>query len=45
MSAINPHHSSWVMLALLLAFAVIHSGGASLRAWGAARVGERAPPP
>ena len=26
------HHSSWVMLALLVAFAVIHSGGASLRA-------------
>ena len=40
--AIAPHHSSLVMLALLLAFAVIHSGGASLRAWGAARIGERA---
>ena len=38
----NQHHSSWVMLALLLAFAVIHSGGASLRYWGAARIGERA---
>jgi uncharacterized membrane protein len=36
------HHSSWVMLALLLGFAVIHSGGASLRAWGAERLGERA---
>ncbi|MBM5797534.1 MAG: hypothetical protein FJ060_05135, partial [Cyanobacteria bacterium K_Offshore_0m_m2_072] len=36
------HHSSWMMLALLLAFAVLHSGGASLRAWGAARIGERA---
>jgi uncharacterized membrane protein len=36
------HHSSWVMLALLVAFAVIHSGGASLRAWGVARLGERA---
>ena len=36
------HHSSWVMLGLLLAFAVIHSGGASLRAWGAQRIGERA---
>ncbi|MFM7635746.1 MAG: NnrU family protein [Cyanobacteriota bacterium] len=36
------HHSSRVMLALLLVFAVIHSGGASLRAWGAARIGERA---
>ena len=30
------------MLALLLAFAVIHSGGASLRVWGAAKIGERA---
>ncbi|MEB3265290.1 MAG: NnrU family protein [Cyanobacteriota bacterium] len=36
------HHSSLVMLELLLAFAVIHSGGASLRAWGAGRIGERA---
>lgn len=40
--ALAPHHSSLVMLALLLAFAVLHSGGASLRAWGAARIGERA---
>ncbi|MFM8524677.1 MAG: NnrU family protein [Cyanobacteriota bacterium] len=38
----DPHRSSLVMLALLLAFAVIHSGGASLRPWGAARIGERA---
>lgn len=30
------------MLALLLAFAVLHSGGASLRQWGVARIGERA---
>ena len=30
------------MLALLLAFAVVHSGGASLRVWGAAKIGERA---
>ncbi|QNI69547.1 15-cis-zeta-carotene isomerase protein family [Cyanobium sp. NS01] len=36
------HHTSWVMLALLLAFAVLHSGGASLRQWGVARIGERA---
>ncbi|MCS5697626.1 NnrU family protein [Cyanobium sp. FGCU-52] len=36
------HHSSWVMLGLLLMFAVLHSGGASLRAWGAERIGERA---
>jgi uncharacterized membrane protein len=36
------HHSSLVMLGLLLAFAVVHSGGASLRAWGAERIGERA---
>ena len=35
-------HSSLVMLGLLLLFAVIHSGGASLRAWGAERIGERA---
>ena len=35
------HHSSWVMLALLLAFATLHSGGAALRGWGAARIGER----
>ena len=38
----NLHHSSLVMLALLLVFAVIHSGGASLRYWGAERIGERA---
>jgi len=36
------HHSSWVMLGLLLVFALLHSGGASLRAWGAERIGERA---
>ena len=30
------------MLALLLVFAVIHSGGASLRYWGDERIGERA---
>ena len=30
------------MLGLLLAFAVIQSGGASLRSWGAERIGERA---
>jgi uncharacterized membrane protein len=30
------------MLALLLGFAVIHSGGASLRYWGVERIGERA---
>jgi hypothetical protein len=30
------------MLALLLGFAVIHSGGASLRYWGVDRIGERA---
>ncbi len=40
--ASDVHHSSWVMLALLLAFALIHSGGASLRVWGVARIGERA---
>ncbi|MEB3200846.1 MAG: NnrU family protein [Synechococcaceae cyanobacterium] len=36
------HHSSAVMLALLLGFAVIHSGGASLRSWGEERIGARA---
>ncbi len=36
------HHSSLVMLALLLAFALIHSGGAALRSWGVERIGERA---
>jgi uncharacterized membrane protein len=30
------------MLILLLLFAVLHSGGASLRSWGAAQIGERA---
>ncbi len=36
------HHSSLVMLLLLLAFAVLHSGGASLRVWGEERIGARA---
>ncbi len=36
------HHSSLVMVALLLAFAVLHSGGASLRVWAEARIGARA---
>jgi uncharacterized membrane protein len=35
------HHSSVVMLALLLAFALIHSGGASLRVWAEERIGAR----
>ncbi len=30
------------MLGLLIAFAVLHSGGASLRVWGEARIGARA---
>jgi len=38
----NIHHSSVVMLILLIGFAVLHSGGASLRAWGAEQIGERA---
>ena len=42
MSLSPQHHSSLVMLALLIGFAVIHSGGASLRAWGVERIGERA---
>lgn len=36
------HHSSLVMLALLVGFVVLHSGGASLRAWGEERIGARA---
>jgi uncharacterized membrane protein len=42
MAISNLQHSSVVMLALLLGFAVLHSGGASLRYWGAALIGERA---
>ncbi len=38
----GPNPSSLVMLGLLLGFAVLHSGGASLRAWGVERIGERA---
>ena len=38
----SPYHSSWVMALLLLSFAVLHSGGAALRTWGADRIGERA---
>lgn len=36
------HHSSLVMLGLLIGFAVLHSGGASLRVWGEERIGARA---
>jgi uncharacterized membrane protein len=35
-------HSSVVMLLLLLGFAVVHSGGASLRTWAEQRIGARA---
>ena len=35
-------HSQLVMLALLLGFALLHSGGAALRPWGEARIGARA---
>jgi len=42
LSPADPNHSSLVVLLLLLGFAVLHSGGASLRAWGAERIGERA---
>jgi uncharacterized membrane protein len=38
----STHHSSVVMLALLLAFALLHSGGAALRGWGEERIGARA---
>lgn len=36
------HHTSLVMVALLVAFAVLHSGGAALRVWGEQRIGARA---
>jgi uncharacterized membrane protein len=36
------HHSSVVMLGLLLVFALLHSGGAALRGWGEERIGARA---
>ncbi|MFM7264534.1 MAG: NnrU family protein [Cyanobium sp.] len=36
------HHSSLVILALLVGFGVLHSGGASLRVWGEERIGARA---
>ena len=39
--SLSLHHSSLVMFALLLAFAVLHSGGAALRGWGEARIGAR----
>ena len=36
------HHTSLVMFALLVAFAVLHSGGAALRVWGEQRIWARA---
>jgi uncharacterized membrane protein len=36
------HHSTLVMLALLVGFAFLHSGGASLRCWAEERIGARA---
>ena len=36
------HHTSLVMLVLLVLFAVIHSGGAALRTHAEARIGARA---
>ncbi len=38
----GPHQSSWVMLLLLILFALIHSGGAALRSRAEAVVGARA---
>ncbi|MFM1899505.1 MAG: hypothetical protein RLZZ216_81 [Cyanobacteriota bacterium] len=38
----SPHHTSLVMLMLLLLFAVIHSGGAALRSRAEAQIGARA---
>ena len=37
----GPHHSSLVMLVLLLAFALVHSGGAAIRTKAEALVGPR----
>jgi len=42
MSSTGLHHSSWIMLGLLLAFAIIHSGGAALRNRAESVVGARA---
>jgi len=42
MSSAQSFDSQLVMLALLLGFAVIHSGGAALRPWGEAKIGARA---
>lgn len=39
--AAGRQHSSLVMLALLVGFALVHSGGASLRVWGEERIGAR----
>jgi uncharacterized membrane protein len=41
MAAADPHHSSLVVLSLLMVFALVHSGGAALRAWGEERIGAR----
>ena len=38
----STHHSSVVMLVLLILFAVIHSGGAALRSRAEAVIGARA---
>jgi len=38
---ISVHHTSLVMLLLLLGFAIIHSGGAALRLWGEQCLGNR----
>ena len=38
---VGPQHSSVVMLGLLVLFALIHSGGASMRVWGEALIGAR----
>ena len=38
----SPHHSSWVMLGLLVLFAIIHSGGAALRSRAETLIGARA---
>ena len=38
----SPHHSTLVMLMLLLSFAVIHSGGAALRNKAELWIGPRA---
>ncbi len=42
MTSPGPHHSSFVMIGLLIGFAIIHSGGAALRSKAESLIGARA---